>query len=148
MQNAKNKFKKDLFKLMNNSFYGKTMEDPERRVDIKLISKWEAPDSSKTGRKAHCAKTLISKSNFHSATKINDNFYAIQMNRLSVLFNKPMYLGLAVLDLSKWKMYDFHYQYMKPKFQEKLLLNYMDTDSFIYTIKTEDFYKDIRNDLE
>jgi len=128
---------------MNNSVYGKTMEDPERRVDIKLISTWEAPDRTKTGRKAHCAKTLISKSIFHSATKINDNFYAIQMKRLSVLFNKPMYLGFAVLDLPKWKMYDFHHQYMKPKFQEKLLLNYVDTDSFIYTIKTEDFYKDI-----
>jgi len=54
-----------------------------------------------------------------------------------------MYLGFAVLDLSKWKMYDFHNQYMKSKYQEKLLLNYMDTDSFIYTIKTEDFYKDL-----
>jgi len=101
---------------MNNFVYGKTMEDPERRVDIKLISTCEPPDSTKTGRKSHCAKTLISKSNFHSATKINDNFHAIQMKRLSVLFNKSMYLGLAVLDLSKWKMYDFHYQYMKPKF--------------------------------
>jgi len=59
-----------------------------------------------------------------------------------------MYLGFAELDLSKWKMYDFHYQYMKPNFQEKLLFNYMDTDSFIYTIKTKDFYKDICNDLE
>jgi len=101
------------------------MENTERRVDIKLISIWEAPD-------------LISKSNFHSATKVNDNFYAIQKKRLSFLFNKPMYLGFAVLDLSKWKTYDFHYQYMKPKFQEKLISNYMDTDSFIYTIKIED----------
>jgi len=58
-----------------------------------------------------------------------------------------MYLGYAVLDLSKWKMYDFHYQYMKPKFQEKLLLNYLVSASFIY-IETEDFCKDIRNDLE
>jgi len=69
------------------------------------------------------------------------------MKRLSVLFNKPMYLGFALLDLSKWKMDDFHYQYMKPKFQEKVLLNYMDTDSFIYA-KTEDFYRDSKNDLE
>jgi len=76
---------------MKNSVYGKAMEDPMRRVDIKLVSTWEAPDSTKTGRKAHCAKTLISKSNFHSATKINENFYAIQMKRLSVLFNKPIY---------------------------------------------------------
>jgi len=86
---------------MNNSVYGKTMEDPERRVNIKLISSWEAPDSTKTGGKPHCAKALISKSNFHSATIIHDNFYAIQMKRFSVLFNKPMYLGFAVLDLSK-----------------------------------------------
>jgi len=70
------------------------------------------------------------------------------MKRLSDLFNKPMYLGFAVLDLSKFKMYDFHHQYMKPKFQEKLLLNYIYTDSCIYTIKTENLYKDIRNDLE
>jgi len=62
---------------MKNSVYGKTMEDPERRVDIRIVSTWEAPDSTKTGRKAHCAKTLISKSHFHSATKMNDNFYAI-----------------------------------------------------------------------
>jgi len=60
---------------MNNSVYGKSMEDPERRVDIKHISTWEAPDSTKTGRKAHCAKTLILKSNFHSVIKINDSFY-------------------------------------------------------------------------
>jgi len=100
-QNAKNKLEKDFLKLINNSAYGKTMKDPERRVDIELISTWKASDSKKTGRKAHCAKTLTSKSNFHSATKINDNFYAFQMKRLSVLFNKPMYLGFAVLNLSK-----------------------------------------------
>jgi len=70
------------------------------------------------------------------------------MKRLPVLFNKPTYLRFAVLDLSKLKMYAFHYQYMKPKFQKKLLLNYMDIYSFIYTTKTEDFYKDIRNDLD
>jgi len=75
--------------------YGKTMEDTERRVGIKLVSAWEAPDSSKTGRKAHCAKTLVSKSNFHSATTINDNFCAIKMKRLFDLFNKPMFLGFV-----------------------------------------------------
>jgi len=64
---------------MNSSVYRKTMEDPERRVNIKLVSTWEALDSTKAGREAHCAKTLISKSNFHIATKINDNFYATQM---------------------------------------------------------------------
>jgi len=64
------------------------------------------------------------------------------MKRLNVLYNKPLYLGFAVLDLSKLKMYDFHYNYIKPKYNENVQLNYMDTDSFIYTINTEDFYKD------
>jgi len=105
------------------------MEDPERRVNIKLVSTWEPPDSTKTGRKKLCTKTLISKSYIHSVTKIYDNFSAIQMKKLSVLYNKPMNLGFAVLDLLKRKMYDFRYQYMKPKFLEKLLLNYMEIDS-------------------
>jgi len=73
---------------MNNSVYRKTMEASECRVDIKLVSTWEAPDSTKSGREAHCAKTLIWKSHFHIATKINDNFYATQMKWLFVLFNK------------------------------------------------------------
>lgn len=69
------------------------------------------------------------------------------MNRTKSKYNKPIYLGFCVLELSKWKMYNFHYGYMKHKFNDNLSLNYMDTDSFVYSIKTEDYYQDIRNDL-
>ena len=146
--NAKNSFEKDFFKLLNNAVYGKTMENVEKKVDVRLVTEWDPPQTLTTGRKRLCARALIAKTNFHSSTKINDNFYAIQMKRLRNLLNKPMYLGFSVLDLSKWKMYDFHYSYMKPKFKENITLNYMDTDSFIYTIKTEDFYSDIRADVD
>jgi len=125
------------------------MENVDKRVNIKLITEWEsASTSDSSGPKRHCGRSLISKSNFHSVRKFSENFFAFQIKRLKVLYNKPLYLGFAVLDLSKWKMYDFHYNYIKPKYNENVQLNYMDTDSFIYTINTEDFYKDIQNDVE
>jgi hypothetical protein len=72
---------------------------------------------------------------------------AIQLNRDNTTYDKPIYIGFVVLELSKWLMYDFHYEYMKPKYDNNLLLNYMDTDSFVYTIKTTDFYSDIKDDV-
>ncbi|GBM49733.1 hypothetical protein AVEN_175952-1 [Araneus ventricosus] len=66
------------------------------------------------------------------------------MNKTRMLFDKPIYVGMSILDLSKHLMYDFHYDVMKPKYEEKLKFLYMDTDSFIYRIKTEDFYTDMR----
>ena len=62
--------------------------------------------------------------------------------------NKPVYLGQVILDLSKIVMYEFHYDYMKPKYPEGLTLCYMDTDSLIYDIETEDFYRDIADDVK
>ena len=62
--------------------------------------------------------------------------------------NKPVYLGQAILDLSKTLMYEFHYYYMRPKYGSKVKLCYMDTGSFVYEIETEDFYRDIANDVE
>ena len=62
--------------------------------------------------------------------------------------NKPVYFGQAILDLSKTLMYEFHYDYMRPKCGSKVKLCYMDTDSFVYEIETEDFYRDIANDVE
>lgn len=125
------------------------MENVDKRVNIKLISEWEsASEDDGPGQKKDCARSLISKSSFHSVKKFSEHFYAFQMNQLSVYYNKPVYLGFSILEISKLKMYDFHYKYMKPKFNEKVQLNYMDTDSFIYSIKTEDFYNDIKNDIE
>ena len=72
-----------------------------------------------------------------------------EMGKVRVKMNKPVYLGQAILDLSKTMMYVFHYDYMKKKYGEKnLKLLYMDTDSLVYNIKTEDFYKDIAEDVE
>ena len=139
---AKNAFEKNFFKLLNNAVYGKTMENVDKRVDIKIVSDWESKG------KRLGARALIAKPNFHSSKIFTENMVAIQMNRLKTVYNKPIYIGFTVLELSKLKMYDFHYDYMLPKFKENLTLNYMDTDSFIYTIKTEDFYNDIRNDID
>ena len=70
------------------------------------------------------------------------------MKKAKVKMNKAKYLGMSILDISKTLMYEFWYDYIKPKYQEKAKLCYMDTDSFIIYIKTEDFYEDIANDVE
>ena len=70
------------------------------------------------------------------------------MKKTKVKMNKPIYLGMPILGISKTLMYEFWYDYIKPKYQGKAKLCYMDTDSFINHIKTEDFYKDIANDVE
>ncbi|XP_017483952.1 PREDICTED: uncharacterized protein LOC108372710 [Rhagoletis zephyria] len=140
--NAKNDFEKNFFKLLNNAVYGKTMENVDKRKDIKIVCEWES-----IGKRLG-ARALIAKPNFHSYTSFTENMLAIQLKRSCTLYDKPIYIGFVVLELSKWKMYNFHYSYMKPKFQTKLCLNYMDTDSFIYTIQTNDFYKDIHDDID
>jgi len=146
--NAKNTFEKDYFKLLNKAVYGNTMENVDKRVGVKIITEREsASPSDFSGPERNCGRSLISKSNFHSVKQFSENFFAFQIKRLSVLYNKPLYLGFAVLDLSKCKIYDFYYNNIKPKYNENVQLNYMDTYYFIYTIKTEDLYKDIQNDL-
>ena len=79
---------------------------------------------------------------------ISEDLSMIEMNKTRVKMNKPIYLGLSILDISKILMYEFWYDYMKPKYGNDVKLCYMDTDSFIINIKTEDFYKDIANDVE
>ncbi len=139
---AKNSVEKDFYKLMNNSVFGKTMEDVMKRKDIKLITHWE-DIKNKFG-----ADRYISKVNFHSRSVFSENLVAIQMNRLQITLNKPVYVGFSVLELAKTLMYDFLYNYIKPKYNENVELLYTDTDSFIYNIKTLDFYDDIQNDIE
>ena len=70
------------------------------------------------------------------------------MGKTEIKMNKPVYLGQAILDLSKTLMYEFHYDYMRPKYGSKVKLYYMDTDNFVYEIETEDFYRDIAKDVE
>ena len=135
-KNTKNDFEKDFFKLMNNSVFGKTMEKKRNRVDVRLII-----DRRK-------AKKLPSKPNFKHLTIFDKNLVAVHMKKTKILFNKPVYCGMAILDLSKTLMYDFHYKYIKPKYGEKAKLLFTDTDSLCYEIETEDFYKDIAPDID
>ena len=121
---------------MNNSVFGKTMENIRRHRDIKLVNNKEA-----------YLKTVM-KANFKSGTLLGEDLMGCEMGKVKVVMNKPVYLGQAILDLSKIIMYEFHYDYMVPKYGENIKLCNMDTDSYVYDIKTEDFYKDIAGDVE
>ena len=133
---AKDDFEKDLFKLMNNVVFGKKMENIRKHRDIKLVT---------TDKKR---SKLVSEPNYHTMNYISKDLSIIEMNKTKVKMNKPIYLGLSILDISKTLMYEFWYDYMKPKYGNDVKLCYMDTDSFIMSIKTNDFYKDIANDVE
>ena len=134
---AKNNFEKDFFKLMNNSVFGKTMENIRNRVNVKLVNTEER------------LKKLTAKPNLKSPPKIfSENLASVHLKKTSLTMNKPVYLGMCILDLSKTIMYDFHYNYIKPKYGAKAKLLFTDTDSFMYEIETEDFYKDISKDVK
>lgn len=135
-------FQQDLFKLMNNSVFGKTLEDNERRVDVKLVNQW-SDDSNKT-KKYVTADKLIARPNFHSASIFSENLVAVQMKPEKIVLDKPIYIGFSVLELSKSHMYNFHYNVIKPHYKNKIQLCYTDTDSFVYQIETSDFYHDLK----
>ena len=133
---AKDDFEKDLFKLMKNAVFGKTMENIRRHRDIKLVT---------TDKKIN---KLVSEPNYLTMNDISEDLSIIEMNKTRVKMNKPIYLGLSILDISKILMYEFLYDCMKSKYGNDVILCYMDTDSFVMNIKTEDFYKDVANDVE
>ena len=133
---AKNNFEKDFFKLMNNSVFGKTMENIRNRVNVKLVDAGEQ------------FKKLTAKPNYESRKIFNENLVSVHMKKTSLTMNKPVYLGMSILDLSKTLMFDFHYKYIKPKYGKEVKLLFTDTDSLLYEIETEDFYKDISGDVK
>ena len=90
----------------------------------------------------------MSEPNYHTTEWFSESLIAIEMKKIKVKIDKPIYLRLLILDLRKTVMYEFWYDYIKPKYQSKVKLCYMDTDRFIIDIKTEDFYKDIAEDVE
>ena len=133
---TRNYFEKDLFKLMNNLVFGKTMENIRKHRDIKLVT----IDKKRS--------KLFSEPNYHTINLISEDLSIIEMKKTKVKMNKPIYLGLLILEISKILMYEFWYDYMKSKYNDNVRLCYMDTDSFIMNIKTNDFYKDISDDVD
>ena len=121
---------------MNNSVIGKTMENIRKHRDIKLVT---------TDKKR---SKLVSKPNYHTINLISEDLSIIEMKKTKVKMNKPIYLGLSILETSKILMYEFWYDYMKPKYANNVKLCYTNTDSFIINIKTNDFYEDIASDVE
>ena len=133
---AANSFEKYFFKLMNNSVFGKTIENIRKRQNIILVDNHAK------------ASQLSTKPNFDRATIFDRNLIAVHIKKTEVYFNKPRYLGQAILDLSKTLMFDFHYDYIRAKYEDKAELLFTDTDSLLYLIHTDDFYKDISNDIK
>ena len=112
------------------------MENVRKHRDIKLVT---------TDKRRN---QLVSEPNYHATKQFSENLLAIEMKKTNVKRNKSVYLGLSILEISETQMYEFWYDYVKPKYQNNATLLYMDTDIFIINIKTEDFYEDIANDVE
>ena len=107
---AKNDFEKDFFKLMNSAVFGKTMENVRKQRDIKLVT---------TDKRRN---QLASEPNYHTTKYFSGNLMAIEMTKIKVKMNKPIYLGMSILDISKTLMYEFWYDYIKPKYQDRAKL--------------------------
>ena len=121
---------------MNNSVFGKTMENIRKHRDFKLVA------TEKQRSK------LVSEPNYHTTKYFRENLLEIEMKKTKVTMNKPLYLVMTILDISKTLMYKFWYDYIKPKYGDKAKLCYTDTDSFIIHIFTENFFEGIAGDIE
>ena len=133
---AKNEFDKDFFKLIKNSVFGKTMENIRNHKNMKLVASEQK------------YQKYVMKPSFKNGYPFSKDLFAVEMGKTEIKMNKPVYLGQPILDLSKTLMYEFHYEYMRPRFGGNIRLCYMDTDSLVYEIETEDFYRDTAKDVE
>ena len=133
---AKNDFEKDFFKLMNTSVFGKSMENVRKHRDIKLVT---------TDKRRN---QLASEPNYHTPKYFSENLVVIEMKKINVKMNKLIYLGMSILDISKTLTYEFWYDYIKPKYENRAKLCYRDTDNFVIYIKPEGFYKDMADDVK
>ena len=131
---AKNAFEKDFFKLLNNAVFGKTMENLRKRVDVKLVTNEKQLNN------------LTSKPTYVSSKIFNENLVAVHKIKEQLTLNRPAYIGMCILDLSKTLMYDFHYNYIKKRYGSKAQLLFTDTDSLCYEIETDDIYEDLWQD--
>ena len=132
---ASSEFERQFWKLLVNSVFGKCMENVRKRISMKLTA------NDKIAHK------YMKKPNFKDRTIYSENLIAIHMQNETVKFDKPLYVGFAILEISKIIMYSFHYNIMKKKYGEKISLLYTDTDSLIYSIKTENFFDDLENNF-
>ena len=128
-KNAKNEFEENFFRLMNNSVFGKTMQNVRNHRNIKLVT------SDKR------RKRLVSEPNYYSNKKFSDHLMAIEMKKRTVKMTKPLYLDTSILDISKILIYKFWYDYISPKYIDKAKLCYADTDSYITILKLKIFLK-------
>jgi hypothetical protein len=135
-KNAKNNFDKDLFKLMINAVYGRSILDKRKHLNIKLAL-----------NEKQASKWLV-KPNFKQFNIINNDKALIEMRKSVVKLDSPIYVGFSVLELSKGYMYKLHYNIFKHTYEDKIKLIYCDTDSLLYEIKTDDFYEDLKNDFK
>ena len=132
--NAKNAFEKDFFKLLNNSVFGKTMENIRKRVDVRL-----ATDQKKLSK-------LVSKPTYVNSKIFNEDL--VDKIKETLTLDRPACVGMCILDLSRTLMYDFHYNYIKNKYGPKAKLLFTDTDSLYYEIETKDIYKELWEDKQ
>ncbi|XP_025266900.1 uncharacterized protein LOC112638811 [Camponotus floridanus] len=123
---------------MNNAVFGKTMENVRNRVDVRFATRWD-------GRFG--AETFISKPNFHSRSVFSENLMAVELRKLEAKIDKPTYVGMSILDISKIRLYAFH-EYMSPLYGNKCKILYTDTESLIYSIECEDAYERMKRDID
>ena len=135
-KNAKNDFEKYLFKLMNNAVFGKMIENVRKRREMKLVV-----------TEQH-RKKLVSEPNYKSCVTFSDHLLAVEMRKTCIYMDKPIMVGQAILDKNKQLLYHFYYDYLIPKYKQKVKLMYMDTDSFVLEIETNDFYEHIKDGLK
>ena len=134
---AKSDFETDFYKLMNNSVFGKTMENLRNRVDVKIVRAWEENKIRK----------LVSDPSYDRFTLFSNDMAGIHMHKRRLVLNKPVYTGMTILENSKILMYDFYYNHLKARYGPRCDLIYTDTDSLLLDIQTDDVYKDMKECL-
>ncbi|XP_050420213.1 uncharacterized protein LOC126833111 [Adelges cooleyi] len=139
---TRTKFEGNLPKLMSNSVYGKALENPEKRTKVHIVTRW------RNVKQRLGAGVLIAKPTFDSVAIFTPSMAAVQMTKSVIKYDRPSYAGFAVLELSKYILYDFHYGYMVPKYGSKARVIYGDTDSLFYWVETDDFYADMKADID
>ncbi|KAL9966939.1 hypothetical protein ACROYT_G025085, partial [Oculina patagonica] len=135
---AKSDFEKNFYKLMNNSVFGKTMENLRNRVDIRIVRS----DETKKIRK------LVASPLYSRHVMFSNDLVGIDMRKSKLFLNKPVYTGMTILDVSKLCMYDFYYNHLKKEYGERCELLYTDTDSLLLEIETEDVYADMAENID